>query len=771
MGNESLNPIEQPPEENVLSTIRSPKHVAGGLPAVISSMVQLFRELGFIRGFRAIIRLNQKRGFDCPGCAWPEPDDRRSVTEFCENGVKAVAAEITAKNLSAEVFSRWSVKQLGELSDYELGKLGRLTEPMILRAGSDRYVPISWIAANELIAKELNALSTPDEAVFYTSGRTSNEAAFLYQLFVRIFGTNNLPDCSNMCHESSGVALMEAIGIGKGTVTLEDFDHADCIVVMGQNPGTNHPRMLTALQRAVEKGCQIISINPLTEAGVTRFKHPQKFWTWFGRGTRLASIHLPVRINGDVALLKGLLKELLSEEDRNPGSVLDREFIKNFTEGFEEFREDIASTPWDTVVKESGISREVIQQTASVLKKSKRMIICWAMGLTQHKNAIANIQQVVNLLLLRGHFGRKGAGVCPVRGHSNVQGDRTMGIYEQPSKLFLDALKREFSFDPPRHHGYDTVAAIKAMHAGRVKVFFAMGGNFLSATPDTQYTAQALKKCSLTAQISTKLNRGHLVTGQQALILPCLARSDRDKQSSGDQFVTTENSMGVIEMSQGKLEPLSKEMRSEVAIVAELALEVFKNQPEKLKRVDWTKCRADYSTIRLHISRVVPGFENYEKRVLEKSFFYLPNSVRDQKKFNTRSGKALFTVHPIPVSDLREDQFVLMTIRSHDQYNTTIYGLNDRYRGIAGGRRVIFMNPEDISLASLAQGMAVDITSHFQGETRLAKKFQVVPYAIPKRCVATYFPEANVLVPIDSKADRSNTPTYKSITVSVAPST
>jgi len=738
-------------------------HAAGGVPAVAVALYQSYVEMGVVRSGKTLLKLNQKDGFDCPGCAWPDPDGHRSAFEFCENGAKAVAEEATLARVTSEFFAKWSVAELAKQSDHWLGKQGRLTHPMLLREDATHYEPVSWDEAFRIVAEELNALSSPNEALFYTSGRTSNEAAFLYQLFVRKFGTNNLPDCSNMCHESSGSGLNETIGVGKGTVTLEDFDRADAIFIIGQNPGTNHPRMLSALQQAALNGCTIVGINPLPETGTERFKHPQQVSGVIGDGTPLAKLFLPVRINGDVALLKGIMKEMLEAEDANPGTVFDHEFIREHTVGFDEFIADLRQSDWDEIVENSGIAREQIREAAEIAIRSKRIICCWAMGLTQHKNAVGNIQEIVNLLLIGGNLGRPGAGVCPVRGHSNVQGDRTMGIWERPSEQFLDALAAEFKFEPPRHHGHDVVESIKAMHDGSAKVFFAMGGNFLSATPDTDFTAQALRRTRLTAQVSTKLNRAHLVTGRRALILPCLGRTELDEQLDGKQFVTVENSMGVVHASHGGLEPASEHLLSEPAIVARLAEATLGGRTN----FDWSGAVADYDRIRERISKVVPGFENYNQRVRDPGGFYLPNSARE-RVFKTASGKAHFTVHAVPKHELLPGQYMMMTIRSHDQYNTTIYGLNDRYRGIKNERRVILLNAEDIREAGLAQGQVVDITSHFQGQERVAPKFIVVPYEIPRHCAATYFPEANVLIPIGSVAEKSNTPTSKSVVISIA---
>ncbi|HJV49791.1 MAG TPA: FdhF/YdeP family oxidoreductase [Geothrix sp.] len=757
---------ELTPLEAAAPSVGAPPSVSGGLPSVLSATRHALAEMGPLRGAMELLKVNQRAGFDCPGCAWPDPDDRRDLVEFCENGAKAVAEEATTKRLTPDFFARHSVSELASWSDFEIGKAGRLTHPMLLREGATHYAPVTWEEAFGILAEELRALPSPDEAVFYTSGRASNEAAFAYQLFVRMFGTNNLPDCSNMCHESSGVALKETLGVGKGSVSLEDFQHADCILILGQNPGTNHPRMLATLQAAAQRGARIISLNPLLETGLKAFAHPQKFWTWMGRGTPIATLHLPVKVNGDIAALKGLMKLMLEAEDRAPGAVFDRAFITERTRGFEAFAEALRATRWEEILEASGLERERLAAAADILIGSNATIACWAMGLTQQASAVGCIQEVVNLLMLGGHLGRRGAGVCPVRGHSNVQGDRTMGIHEKPAATFLDALQRAFRFEPPRHHGFDTVQAIRAMHEGRVGVFFALGGNFLSAAPDTAYTAEALRRTRLTAHVSTKLNRSHLVTGRRALILPCLGRTEVDLQASGPQIVSVENSMGVVSPSRGNLTPGSEQLRSEVAIVAGLATAVLGSGAPS---VDWKAWTANYDRIRDAIEQVVPGFEGYNRR-LRAGGFHLPHAVRDQRRFDTPSGRAEFTCHAIPKVPLPEGGLILMTLRSHDQFNTTIYGLNDRYRGVTRGRRVIFLNEADLALQNLLPGQRVDITSHFQGETRRAEGFFTVPYEIPQGCAAAYFPEANVLVPIGHVTGRSHTPAYKSILITLAPS-
>lgn len=757
----------QSPVDTDSLQVTSPARVAAGLKSVLKAAEFTLKEPGLVRGIAALSRLNQFDGIDCPGCAWPDPDHDRALNEYCENGVKAIAEEATAKRCTPDFFRLWSVADLSRQSDHWLGHQGRLTHPMVLHSGNGHYEPISWENAFALIARELNTLGSPDQAIFYTSGRTSNEAAFLYQLFVRQFGTNNLPDCSNMCHESSGLALREVIGVGKGTVKLDDFDLADTILIIGQNPGTNHPRMLSTLERAARRGATIVSVNPLAEVGLTRFKHPKDVLHLFGQGTKIATHFVQLRLSGDLAFFKGLCKAILEEEANRPGQVTNRAFIEQKTSGFTDFRTAIDAVSWDEIVEASGVSCSQIREIAEVVMRSKSMIACWAMGLTQQRQAVATIQEIVNLMLLGGHMGRPGVGVCPVRGHSNVQGDRTMGIWERMPDTFLDRVRELFGFEPPRKHGWDVVDSIKAMHRGEAKVFFAMGGNFLSATPDTEFTAEALARCNLTVHVSTKLNRAHLISGKQALILPCLGRTDRDVQAAGPQFVTVENSMGIVHTSRGNLEPPSNQLLSEPAIVAHMAVATLGNRTH----VNWMRLIEDYDRIRELIARVVPGCEDMNRRVRQPGGFYLPNAARDND-YKTKSGKAQFTVSAIEPIHLEPDQFLLTTLRTHDQYNTTIYGLDDRYRGIFHGRRVVLINPEDMKELGWKAGDQLDITSHFRidskEELRRAPRFVAVPYEIPRRCVATYFPEANVLVPIDSVALRSNTPTSKAVIVSLA---
>ncbi len=758
-------PDAQYPMNDEVARVDKRDKIASGYPALYETMRFTVKEAPIRVGYSLLV-VNKKGGFDCPSCAWPDPDGKRHPAEFCENGAKAIAWEATSKKIGPEFFAKHSIAELAKQTERWLGDQGRITHPMVLRRGSQHYEEISWPAAFEMIATELNALASPNEAMFYTSGRASNEAAFCYQLFVRQFGTNNLPDCSNMCHESSGLGLTKSIGIGKGTVKLGDFDLADSIFIIGQNPGTNHPRMLTALEHAVKNGCKIVSINPLPETGMIRFKHPQSVTDMLGRGTPIASVFLPVRINGDVAVLKGIMKEMLEMDEQSGGKVLDHAFIAQHTHGFNEFVADLKGASWDEIVEASGVSREQIREAADIAAKSERMITCWAMGITQHKNGVANVQMITNFNLLRGQIGRPGAGVCPVRGHSNVQGDRTVGIWEQMSDKYLKALGKEFNFAPPEKHGFDTVTGFQAMHEGLVKVFVGLGGNFLSAGPDTEYGAEAFRRLKLAVQISTKLNRNHLITGEQALILPCLGRTEKDLQASGEQIVSCENSMGVVQESRGVLSPASPHLMSETAIICHIAAATLKGRTS----VDWLGLCANYDRIRDHIEHVVPGFDHYNHRVREHGGFYLPNAPRDERKFHTETNLANFFVHPIPKHNLRDGELLMMSIRSHDQFNTTIYGEDDRYRGIFGGRRVIFINPEDARAMGFAKGQWVDLTSHFEGEQRRANRFMIVPYEIPRRCAATYYPESNPLVPLRQVADGSNQPASKSIVITLSPS-
>jgi len=758
-------PSAENPEELLDLKVSEPKKWAAGIPAVTAALTDVLQEAGPVRGMEALFHMNKKGGFDCSSCAWPDPDDDRSpIAEYCENGAKALAEEATTKKLTAEFFAQNAVADLAKLNDYEIGKKGRIAQPVYLPKGATHYEPISWDDAFEKIATHLNKLKSPNEAAFYTSGRTSNEASFTYQLFVREYGTNNLPDCSNMCHESSGSALGPTIGIGKGTVTLNDFYDTDVIIIMGQNPGTNHPRMLTALQKAKDKGAKIIAINPLHEAGLMGFRNPQNVKGILGITTQLADLYLQVKINGDMALLKAIEKLLYEAEQQEPGKVFDQGFIKHNTVGYTEFLHSLQKNTIDELAIACGVPVKQIEEAAEMLKYKSRIIICWAMGITQHKNGVDTIKEILNLTLLKGAIGKPGAGLCPVRGHSNVQGNRTMLIFDKPTEKQLDKLKEVYGFEPPREHGFDVVESIKAMHAGKLKVFFSMGGNFLSATPDTNYTADGLRKMKLTVSVSTKLNRTHLVHGDEAIILPTLSRSDLDMVNGEAQLISCENSMGVVQMSKGILEPVSKDLLSENQIVCRLA----KATIGKRTVVDWDKYEKSYDAVRDAIEAVIPGCEDYNKRIREPGGFYLPNAPREGKfKTEEFGDKVPFTITELTEHKVADDEFIMMTIRSHDQFNTTIYGLEDRYRGIHNERRVIFMNRKDIKKAGLRAGEKVDLFNYHGGRERVARLFVIVPYNIPEGNTATYYPETNVLVPIDTVAEKSNTPTSKLVIIKI----
>ncbi|MFD5232081.1 FdhF/YdeP family oxidoreductase [Streptomyces qaidamensis] len=757
-------PAEDPDESRL--RVGRPKDHAAGLPAVTSSLRHAHAQMGARRSLLTLLSVNQKSGFDCPGCAWPEPGHRHRA-EFCENGAKAVAEEATLRRVGPGFFAEHTLSELAGRSDYWLGQQGRLTHPVYRPAGSDHYRPVSWDEAFAVVARELRALDSPDQAAFYTSGRASNEAAFVYQLFVRLLGTNNLPDCSNMCHESSGAALTETIGIGKGSIRLEDLYEADLILVVGQNPGTNHPRMLSALETAKDRGARIISVNPLPEAGLLRFKNPQRPSGVLGSGTQLTDLFLQIRLGGDQALFQAFNRMLLEAEDDAPGTVLDHGFITAHTHGFEDFADQARKASWDDVLEATGLPAEQIREAFQEVLAAEKIVVCWAMGLTQHRHSVPTIRDVVNFLLLRGNIGRPGAGLCPVRGHSNVQGDRTMGIHEKPDAAFLDALGAEFGFQPPRPHGHDAVETIRAMRDGRVRVFVALGGNFVSAAPDTELTERALRTCELTVQISTKLNRSHAVAGRQALILPCLGRTEADLRPAGEQQVTVEDSMGMVHLSRGRLTPASDALLSEVAVICRMADAALASDGPP---VPWADFEADYDRIRDRIARVVPGFEDFNARVRTPGGFALPHPPRDERRFPTRTGLANFTVNRLDVLRVPPGRLLLQTVRSHDQYNTTVYGLDDRYRGIHQGRRVLFVHPDDLAALGLADGEPVDIVSEFtDGVVRRAPAFRTVAYPTPRGCCAAYFPETNVLVPLDSTADISNTPTSKSIVVRLEP--
>jgi molybdopterin-dependent oxidoreductase alpha subunit len=811
----------KPPKADIDETrvhVSRPKKVAVGVPGILHAVETATAQMGVKRSVQTLLRVNQKDGFDCPGCAWPE-EDKRHIAEFCENGAKAVAEEATLRRVGPEFFAAHSLDELRGHDDWWLGQQGRLTHPMVLEAGDSHYRPISWDDALALVADELRSLDDPDEAVFYTSGRTSNEAAFLYQLLVRGIGTNNLPDCSNMCHESSGSALTETIGIGKGTVSIEDVHEADLLIVAGQNPGTNHPRMLSALEKAKQRGATIIAVNPLPEAGLMRFENPQTVRGVAFGGTKLADEFVQIRLGGDQALFQAIGKHLL-ETEAAEGGVLDHEFIAQHTSGFDAYRQAMTDASWPDLVAATGVPEKALRRVGEAVRTSKATIVCWAMGLTQHKHSVPTLRDIVNVLLLQGNIGRPGAGVCPVRGHSNVQGDRTVGIYEKPSTTFLDALDAEFGFAAPREHGFDTVQAIRAMRDGRVRFFMSMGGNFVSATPDTAVVEAGMTRVGLTVHVSTKLNRSHVVTGRRALILPTLGRTDRDRRGGREQRVTVEDSMGAVHASRGRLAPPSEELLSEVAIVARLSGLVFGSNgvqppqegssspaagagparhdlgypertaaeeadgpagaegpddagarhPINVPHADWSALEADYALIRSHIARVIPGFDDYEDRIDKGGTLHLPNGPRDARRFATADGKARFTVNPLEYPRIPRGRLLLQTLRSHDQYNTTIYGKDDRYRGIHGGRRVVLVNAKDIVALGFAEDEIVDLVSEWTGtdgriEERRAEEFRIVAYRTPRSNAAAYYPETNVLVPLDSVADVSGTPTSKSVIV------
>lgn len=740
--------------------LKEPVRVAAGTLGVKEALRHGFKEMGIVRSMRALLEMNQKDGFDCPSCAWPDPDEPSKIAEYCENGAKALADEATTKRVDANFFKKYSVEELSQLTDYELNKFGRLVEPLVLRPGNVHYESIEWQEAFDLISTELHKLDSPDEAIFYTSGRSSNEAAFLYGMFARAFGTNNMPDCSNMCHESSGVALSETLGIGKGSIKLEDLYEAEVVIVAGQNPGTNHPRMLSALEKCKKNGGKVISINPLEETGLVNFKNPQHLNGWVS-GVDIADLHLPVNINQDIPLVKLILKKLaaLDKKDR---TVFDHEFIEKYTEGYEKLITDFDNYNEDELLRLNGVSLEKIDATVELLASKSKIVICWAMGLTQHKNGVENIREYVNLLLLKGALGKPNAGTCPVRGHSNVQGDRSVGIMHFVDEALNKRIEEHLGFKPPSEEGVDTVGAMKAMYEKRAKVFMCLGGNFLMAASDTQYTAEGLQKCDFTVQVSTKLNRTHLVTGKTALILPTIGRSEKDIKNGKPRHFTVENSMGRVTRSKGLLKPASENIMSEPEIIANLAHNYFQGE----HFVDWKKLGEDYESIREYIDKVAKGFEKTEERS-KGSGYYLPNNVRELDFSKLPNGKAQITINDLPNHDLMEDEFMLMTIRSHDQFNTTIYGLDDRYRGVYNERRVLFMNSEDMASLNLKKLEVVNISSNYDDTIRTAKKFLVIPYKIPKGNLAAYFPETNVLVPYNHFAEKSKTPISKSIKVTI----
>ncbi len=759
------NPKVEEADESELEVTGHPKTWAAGVPGVYYSMKPALEHMGVERSRKTLLALNQKDGFDCMSCAWPDPGHRKTF-EFCENGAKAVTWEATPVVIGSEFWAEHPVSELRDRSEYWLGMQGRLTEPVYKPAGEDRYRPVSWGQAFSIIADKLKSLPDPNQAAFYTSGRTSNEAAFLYQLFIRAYGTNNLPDCSNMCHESSGWAMGQTIGVGKATVSYNDFAKADLIIVMGQNPGTNHPRMLTALEEAKEAGCKIVAVNPLPEAGLMRYKNPQRVKGIIGHGTDLADQFLQVRIGGDMALLQAISKRVLEAEDAHPGTVLDHKFLEEHCDGLAELRAHLARLDDATVLEATGLRLEEIEELAARYIAADRVIITWAMGITQQKKGVATIKEMINLLLLRGNMGKPGAGASPIRGHSNVQGDRTMGIWEQMPPAFLDALGQEFSFEPPRDHGLDAVQTVRAMRDGGVKVFIALGGNFVGAISDTHAAEEAMEKTELSVQISTKLNHSHAVTGAEALILPTLGRTEIDRQESGPQFVSVEDTVCAVHASHGTVEPVAPGLLSEVAIVCRLAAATVGGRTS----ADWAGFEKNYDLIRDHISHVVNGCEDYNRKIRQDGGFILPNGPRDSRTFNTPTGKAMLTVNELEHVERPAGTLILQTMRSHDQFNTTIYGHNDRYRGIKKGREVVFVNPADLTDLGLSDGQHVDIHGVYSdGVDRVLRNYRVVSYPSARGCAAAYYPEANVLVPLESVAEGSQTPASKAVIVRLEP--
>jgi len=740
--------------------LKDPVRIAAGALGVKEALRHSFKEMGVVRSMTALLDMNQQDGFSCPSCAWPDPEKPSKVAEYCENGAKALADEATTSHIGADFFRKHSVEELSQLTDYELNRFGRIIEPLVLKPHSVHYEPISWQEAYDLISLELKKLDSPDEAIFYTSGRSSNEAAFLYGMFARAFGTNNMPDCSNMCHESSGVALSETLGIGKGSVKLEDLYEAEVVIVAGQNPGTNHPRMLSALEKCKKNGGKVISINPLKESGLVNFKNPQHLKGWIS-GEDMADLHLPVKINQDIPLIKLMLIKLATL-DAIKNDIFDHEFLETYVDGYQELLNDLKTHDEKALLAQCGVALDVVNEAVNLLARKSKIVVCWAMGLTQHKNGVENIREYVNLLLLKGAIGKSNAGTCPVRGHSNVQGDRSVGIMHFVNKELNERIEKHLGFVPPSEEGYDTVGAMEAMHDGKAKVFMCLGGNFLMAASDTEYTAKGIQNCDLTVQVSTKLNRTHLVTGKTALVLPTFGRSEKDVKDGKLRHITIENSMGQVRQSRGLLKPASDTIKSEPDIIAELAHTFFNGNHS----MDWKSMGANYELIREKIDEVVKGFSNTEKQS-KGAGYYLPNNVRELDFSKLPNGKAQLTINQIPKHDLKPNEYMLMTMRSHDQFNTTIYGLDDRYRGVYNERRVLFMNPEDMESANLKKLDVVNMISTYDSIERVAHKFKVIPYAIPKGDLGAYFPETNVLVPYNHFADKSKTPISKSIKVTL----
>ncbi|AWB83926.1 FdhF/YdeP family oxidoreductase [Corynebacterium liangguodongii] len=734
--------------------VSAKKHVAAGIPAVLHAMAHAVPN----RGLLPLITINKHKGIDCPGCAWPEPEQNDlNIVEFCENGAKAVAEETTRARATRDFWAKYSVTELREKTDHWLGKRGRITEPMLYdrSSGDDHYRPVSWDKAMSIIAEQLHH-TTPEEAVFYTSGRASNEAAYVFQLLARRFGSNNLPDCGNMCHESTGVALSSTLGLGKGSVTINDFHTTDLLISVGQNPGTNHPRSLTAFTRCKHNGGKIIAINPMPEAGLLNFREPQDPTMVLGHTNKLADRYLQVRLDGDRALFQAINKRLVERD------AIDKEFIAEYTTGFDALKEHLLSLDDASLQHFSGISAAEIDAVVDEIVAAKSVLITWTLGVTQHENAVATIQEMVNTLLLTGNIGKPGAGTGPLRGHSNVQGNRTVGIWEKMPDHFLRALESRFGFPVPSEHGFDTVAALQAMRAGKTKFFISLGGNLVRVASDTGVVENAMASNKLTVHLSTKPNGSHAWPGEKSLILPVRARTDVDMQKSGPQKITVEDSVGKVHASEGhRTANKDLDLRSEVDIICSIGRETFGDD-------FWQPMIDDYAVIRDHIEATIDGFDFYNERIEIPGGFYLPNGPRE-RRFTTDDGRAHLTVNETAGIELAPGEFMMNTVRSHDQYNSTIYGLNDRYRGIHDGRRVVFVNQKDLDDIGLADGDIVDLVAEYQGETRRAPSFRVIAYDHARGCVSTYFPEANQLIALDHTAKGSNTPVSKSTIIRLEP--
>lgn len=751
-------------------SIKPYRGAAGGWGSLEATTRYVFDSKQALKNLRNLMRVNKARGFDCPGCAWG--DDNHSTFSFCENGAKAVSWEATRNAVEPAFFAAHTVSTLREQSDYFLEYQGRLTHPMRYDAKTDRYQPITWPDALKLIASHIQAMDNPNQIELYTSGRASNEASYLYQLFGRMLGTSNFPDCSNMCHEASGVGLKQSIGVGKGTIRMDDFEKADAIFVFGQNPGTNHPRMLHSLKHAASRGARIVSFNTLRERGLERFADPQNpIQMLTPKSSPISSAYFQPNLGGDMAAVRGMVKALLETHRQrlaaNQPGLFDQPFIDRHCVGIEDYLAQVDATTWQQITTQSGLSESQLRHAAAIYQGAERVICTWAMGVTQHKHSVPTVREIINLQLLFGQLGKPGAGLCPVRGHSNVQGNRTMGIDEKAPKALLDSLEQHFGFSPRREIGHNTVEAIEAMLCGEVKVLIALGGNLAAAAPDTERTAQALRRCDLTVHISTKLNRSHLITGKDALILPTLGRTELDMQASGPQYITVEDSFSMVHASEGIGKPLADTQRSETAIVCGIADAVLGNQP-----LDWLELADDYSLIRQHIQATIPGFDDFNLRCEQPGGFYLGNAAAELR-FATQSGKAQFSAAQLPETlfpqiGAEKAPFVLQTLRSHDQYNTTIYGLDDRYRGVYGQREVLFIHPEDLADLGLQDGELVEIETLWNdGVTRKVSGFKLVSYDIPRGNLAAYYPETNPLVPLASFGDGTGTPTSKSVPVAI----